>query len=238
MRFFADLPHTIASNITGCEIEAIRRTDQRIIDRDIWSRMPYAVQMKDGEDHVFWQKPVTLLSLASRAKQFRKNASCIAWKANPGTESKKIKEFMDKRLTAAGKANNSTKDIGDLSKEERKALAEHMKKPKHDGEAEDEGEGENGLNITVQDDENIHEEASVDTEDTKGEEITRHAPQLITHIERNLSSISAVQNSTDSASTATMSQSFNQVRKFLFAHHSFNVRRPVLIRIWSRCLML
>ena len=32
MRDFVDLPHTIASNITGCEIETIRRTDQCIID--------------------------------------------------------------------------------------------------------------------------------------------------------------------------------------------------------------
>lgn len=80
--------------------------------------MPYTEPQRDRKGSEYWQEPVTLLSLASRAKEFPKRGGCIAWKVNPGTEFKKIKAFMNQSLVSAGISNYLTRDLDGLSMKE------------------------------------------------------------------------------------------------------------------------
>ena len=121
MRFFHDIPATIASHITGAEIEAIQRTDKRIKDKDFWDRQPHRILTgMDNQGNEVYENRKKLVCFSSRASKFRKHSGCIVWVRNRTQAQKNLKACMDQRMTTKAWQDNSIETLGDLTTEERK----------------------------------------------------------------------------------------------------------------------
>ena len=112
VRAFTDIPLVLSSQIEGWLMEAIQRIDSRIERGDFRARMPATYKTRGGKEVVL----SGLSALGNRQSRFRARYGLTTWKERDG--SKVINKYIKSKLTAENLANNTTKDLQELSKAE------------------------------------------------------------------------------------------------------------------------
>lgn len=115
MRRFTNIPDVLSSEYPGVFMEANRRQDSRIKDRDFGGRMPPIIAGTNRDGQPILKFPKSANTLSSRRRRFRQRAGCITWghKPCPG-----MLRFLEERLPQDLKDRNTTYGFRDLTNEE------------------------------------------------------------------------------------------------------------------------
>lgn len=101
------IPATLSSELSGRDMEAMKRLDLRISRKDFRARMPSTI-MVGGKNKV--RKPLyTLSALAMRTTRFRKENGLISWTDREGSDS--IREHVRARMSQTNIDANSTQGM-------------------------------------------------------------------------------------------------------------------------------
>lgn len=93
-------------------MEANRRQDSRIQNRDFAARMPPARTGRNPDGQIILEFPKTASTLSSRTRRFRLRAGCLAWISKPCPA---MSSFMEEHLPQDLKDRNTTKGFRDLT---------------------------------------------------------------------------------------------------------------------------
>lgn len=106
---YHDIPKTLSSNTDAYLIENISRLDTRIARSDFLARMPKTRETRKGP------KPLGGLSfIGQRLRRFRVKNAIVSWKGRE--DSSQFKEYVEGLLSEEALRNNSTEELGCLSK--------------------------------------------------------------------------------------------------------------------------
>lgn len=96
-------------------MEANRRQDSRIKDRDFAARMPPICAGRNRDGQMILRFPKSANTLASRRRRFRQRAGCLTWgnKPCPG-----MTRFLEEHLPQDLKDRNTTYGFRDLTNDE------------------------------------------------------------------------------------------------------------------------
>lgn len=102
------IPATLSSELSGRDMEAMRRLDLRIIRKDFRARMPRSIFTDKGKKQV--KKPLHSLSaIAMRTTRFRKENGMISWIDREGSDT--IRKYALGRMPRANIDANSTQGM-------------------------------------------------------------------------------------------------------------------------------
>lgn len=103
------LPATLSSELSGRDMEAMKRLDLRLSRKDFRARMPRTIIKKDkGRNRV--EKPIyTLSAIGMRTTRFRKEKGLVSWTKREGSDS--IRSYMLERMPQANILANSTQGM-------------------------------------------------------------------------------------------------------------------------------
>lgn len=105
MRRFKDLPDTLSSALHGRDMEAMKRTDPRIRQRDFMTRMPLRHTTPAGT-----RRPIqSASSIGMRMTRFRQQQGMLSWIGRDG--SKTLKNALWQRLPPENKLANSIRGL-------------------------------------------------------------------------------------------------------------------------------
>ena len=100
------LPATLSSELSGRDMEAMKRLDLRISRKDLRARMPTTI-LKRGDGNALVERPLyTLSAIGMRASRFRKENGLISWTEREGTDS--IRSYATKLMPQSNLTANST----------------------------------------------------------------------------------------------------------------------------------
>ncbi|MCJ1422813.1 hypothetical protein MMC29_000693 [Sticta canariensis] len=103
------LPATLSSELSGRDMEAMKRLDLRISRKDFRARMPRTI-LKKGDANGLVERPLyTLSAIGMRTARFRKENGLISWTEREGTDS--IRSHTMKRMPQAHITANSTQGM-------------------------------------------------------------------------------------------------------------------------------
>ena len=110
-----NIPDVLSAEYPGCFMEANRRQDSRIKDRDFAARMPPLCAGSNLDGQPIMKFPKSANTLSCRRRRFRQKAGCLTWgpKPCPGME-----KFLDENLPQELKDRNTTYGFRDLTTEE------------------------------------------------------------------------------------------------------------------------
>lgn len=105
MRRFRDLPDTLSSALHGRDMEAMKRTDPRIQQRDIMARMPLRHTTPAGT-----RRPLqSASSIGMRMTRFRQQQGMLSWLGRDGSQT--IRDALWERLPPENKLANSIRGL-------------------------------------------------------------------------------------------------------------------------------
>ena len=142
IKFFPEIPLTCSSEMEGWEMEAIRRTNRAIGDKDIRARMPRSRVVLNKVNNVLEEHAqYSLSALGMRQSRFRHSKGLLSFESRAGSHniSSHIKNCLPQHCIDA----NSTKGFRDLTPQELHGLGSknkgqysYRKRPKpHDSNA-------------------------------------------------------------------------------------------------------
>lgn len=100
------LPATLSSELSGRDMEAMKRLDLRIGRKDFRARMPSTIFTKDKNKPQFTKPLHTLSAIGMRTTRFRKENGLISWTEREGGGN--IRQYLLKRMPLANIEANST----------------------------------------------------------------------------------------------------------------------------------
>ena len=115
VRRFINIPDVLSSEYPGHFMEANRRQDSRIQDRDFAARMPPICIGRNSDGQPIWKFPKTASALSSRRRRFRLRAGCLTWITKPCPT---MTKFLEEHLPQDLKDRNTTNGFRDLTPEE------------------------------------------------------------------------------------------------------------------------
>lgn len=105
IRAFKDLPDTLSSALAGREMEAMKRTDPRIQQRDFMARMPLRHTTPAGT-----RRPLqSASSIGMRMTRFRQQQGLLSWIGRDGSQT--IRNALWERLPPENKRANSVRGL-------------------------------------------------------------------------------------------------------------------------------
>lgn len=105
MRRFRDLPDTLSSALHGRDMEAMKRTDPRIQQRDFMARMPLR-----HTTHAGTRRPLhSASSIGMRMTRFRQQEGMLSWIGRDGSQA--IRNALWERLPSDNKLANSIRGL-------------------------------------------------------------------------------------------------------------------------------
>lgn len=102
---FRDMPDTLSSALHGRDMEAMKRTDPRIRQRDIMARMPPRHTNQAGTRRIV----LSTSSIGMRMTRFREQEGVSTWVGRDGSQ--KIREALWERLPPENKLANSIRGL-------------------------------------------------------------------------------------------------------------------------------
>lgn len=105
IRLFRDLPDTLSSALHGRDMEAMKRTDPRIQQRDFMVRMPLRHTTVAGT-----RRPLqSASSIGMRMTRFRQQQGLLSWTGRDGSQT--IRDALWERLPPENKRANSVRGL-------------------------------------------------------------------------------------------------------------------------------
>lgn len=103
------IPDTLSSELSGRDMEAMKRLDLRISSKDLRARMPSIILTKDKSKLQKEMPLCTLSAIGMRATRFRKENGLISWTEREGGNN--IRQYFVDRMPEENIAANSTQGM-------------------------------------------------------------------------------------------------------------------------------
>lgn len=103
------LPATLSSELSGRDMESMKRLDLRISHKDFRARMPRTILKKSDGNGLVERPLYSLSAIGMRTNRFRKENGLISWTEREGTNS--IRSYTMKRMPQANITANSTQGM-------------------------------------------------------------------------------------------------------------------------------